>query len=227
MAKIKKKKLRVIPLTIFLFILLGIFLLIFSIIEIPIKNIIIKGTTYLNDDYILDMTNLKSYPSFIRFNKSILEKNLKDSIYIKDATIKRSFYHVVTIDIEENIPLFIYKANNSIVFSDFRESNIDNNIINFSLPIVTNVIPQSKYKKFTKAISKTNSAVLTNISEIVYSPVKLDEDRFLLYMNDGNEVYLTLTKWEKINYYDKILEQLENKHGILYLDSGNHFEIKE
>ena len=30
-----------------------------------------------------------------------------------------------------------------------------------------------------------------------------------------------------INYYNDVLEQLEDKHGILYLDNGNHFQIKE
>ena len=46
-------------------------------------------------------------------------------------------------------------------------------------------------------------------------------------MDDGNSVYLTLTKFEQINYYDEVLPQLEGKKGILYLDSGNHFEIME
>ena len=40
-------------------------------------------------------------------------------------------------------------------------------------------------------------------------------------------VYLTLTKFDMINYYDDVLAQLENKKGILYLDNGNHFQIKE
>ena len=40
-------------------------------------------------------------------------------------------------------------------------------------------------------------------------------------------VYLTLTKFEMINYYNEVLGQLEDHKGILYFDSGNHFEIKE
>ncbi len=38
--------------------------------------------------------------------------------------------------------------------------------------------------------------------------------RFLLYMDDGNSVYLTLTKFEQINYYDEVLPQLEGKKGF-------------
>ena len=40
-------------------------------------------------------------------------------------------------------------------------------------------------------------------------------------------VYLTLTKFKQIEYYNDVLEQLEGRKGILYLDSGNHFQIKE
>ena len=44
-------------------------------------------------------------------------------------------------------------------------------------------------------------------------------------MNDGNYVYITLTKIEEINYYLEIIPKLEDKKGILYLDSGKYFEI--
>ena len=30
-----------------------------------------------------------------------------------------------------------------------------------------------------------------------------------------------------INYYNDVLEQLEDRKGILYLDNGNHFKIME
>ena len=46
-------------------------------------------------------------------------------------------------------------------------------------------------------------------------------------MNDGNYVYVTLTKLSKINEYKSIIESVENKKGILYLDYGNYFVPKE
>ena len=46
-------------------------------------------------------------------------------------------------------------------------------------------------------------------------------------MNDENTVYITLTKAKNLNNYNKIKEQLGTNKGILYLDSGNYFEIKE
>jgi len=46
-------------------------------------------------------------------------------------------------------------------------------------------------------------------------------------MNDGNSVYLTLEKFNKIDKYLEIIKEFNNKKGILYLDSGEYFEVKE
>ena len=45
-------------------------------------------------------------------------------------------------------------------------------------------------------------------------------------MNDGNEVYITVTKVGVLNKYVDIVKKLNKKNGILYLDSGNYFEVK-
>ena len=51
-----------------------------------------------------------------------------------------------------------------------------------------------------------------------------DEDRFILYMNDSNRVYINLPKFKNFNDYDKMVTKFEGKTGKLYLDSGNYFE---
>ena len=63
------------------------------------------------------------------------------------------------------------------------------------------------------------------ISEIKYVPNDIDDERFIFTMNDGNYVYITLTKISSMNEYIKILGTLDGKKGILNLDSGNYFEI--
>ena len=76
-------------------------------------------------------------------------------------------------------------------------------------------------------MDRVNADTLSRISDISYDPNDIDKERFLLYMDDGNMVYLTLTKFKMINYYNTVLQQLEDRKGILYLDNGNHFQIKE
>ena len=45
-------------------------------------------------------------------------------------------------------------------------------------------------------------------------------------MTDSNYVYITLSKIDKVNKYNSIVQKLENKKGIIYLDSGDYVEIK-
>ena len=42
----------------------------------------------------------------------------------------------------------------------------------------------------------------------------------------GNQVYLTLNDFNKIDNYLDIIKEFDNKKGILYLDSGEYFEVK-
>ena len=104
---------------------------------------------------------------------------------------------------------------------------IDSLVSTFRVPRLLNYVPDNKYSKFIKKMNNIKQDILGKISDIEYTPNDLDKDRFLLYMDDGNAVYLTLTKFNMINYYNEVLGQLENRKGILYLDSGNHFQIKE
>ena len=95
-------------------------------------------------------------------------------------------------------------------------------IIELVLTLVMLWIAQNVWVEILPA---NNENVKNQISEIRYYPNEQDEDRFLLYMIDGNYVYLTLTKFKQINYYEEVLTKLDGKKGILYLDSGNHFQI--
>ncbi len=224
---IKKKKLKIFRLLLVILILGVIVFLVDLYLNTRIKNITINGTSYLSDDYIIYMAKLENYPSFYFTTTNSLEKRLKKSPYIKKVNIKKGFYHTLSINIVENKALFSYAVNNSIVLENKNEVKVEAEIDNFRVPRLMNYVPNTKYKTLIKDILKINRDVLGKISEITYVPNDYDKDRFLLYMDDGNSVYLTLTKFKMINYYNDVLTQLSGRKGILYLDSGNHFKIME
>ena len=224
---VKKKKLKVFNLLLILIVASGLFFGVYYYLKLPVVNLIVKGNSYLNDDYILSLSGLKKYPSFWLTSMNKSEKKLEQSDYIVNAEIKRSWYRVVTIEIEENRALFSKEnENGSIAFSDGKTLSVRDGL-SFRVPRLINYVPDDKYEDFVKGMKNINEDILQKISDIEYVPNDLDKERFLLYMDDGNMVYLTLTKFKMINYYNDVLEQLEDKHGILYLDNGNHFQIKE
>ena len=148
---------------------------------------------------------------------------LKNSI-VKNVKVRKKFYNKIEITIKEKKLLYLDEQLNKIVLED--KSKIDNNN-SYLVPTLVNYIPNTKYDTFIKQINKVDNDILKEVSEITYAPTELDDGRFLLAMTDGNYVYLTLTKFRYLNYYDEMLPKFNGKKGILYLDSGNTFKIME
>ena len=223
--RIKKKlKIKIVPLLIALLILAIFVGIIYFISLLPIKNIYVKGNNYLTDQEIIEMAKIENYPSYITTFSSKIKRRINKSPYIKKVSVKKKLSRTVLITVEEKNILFRKEENNKVVLEDGSEVE-DNN--KYNVPILLNYVPDTKYDSFLKHMNKVNESIKSEISEIRYYPNEQDDDRFLLHMNDGNLVYLTLTKFSQINYYEEVLDQLEGKKGILYLDSGNHFKIME
>lgn len=226
MAKKMKKhvKIKVLPIVLVVLVIGIIFGLYNLLALIPIKNIYITGNKYLSDQEIIELANIEDYPSFLKTRITNIEKGIKKSFYVTSVKVEKKLFSEIHIEVKEHNLLF-RKDDTKVVVLDNKEEVDDKSYNN--LPVLLNYVPDTKYDSFIKGMNQVNNDVKTLISEIRYYPNEQDEDRFLLYMNDGNLVYLTLTKFKQINYYENVLEKLNGKKGILYLDSGNHFQIME
>lgn len=227
MTKIKKKKrLKLIPFLLFILVITGAFFLVDVLLDTRIENIVIKGNKIVTDQQIIDEAGLSNYPSFYKTTSYNIKKALEKNSFIKEVKIKRSFYHVITIEVSEYKVLLKKETTGKLVLENMNEVTTDQEIP-YTVPRLVNDVPKDKYSKLLKNLLKVKKCVRSSISEFYYDPNEFDKDRFLLYMDDGNSVYLTLTKFRMINYYNDVLPQLDGKKGILYLDSGNHFQIME
>mgnify|MGYP004531408303 FL=1 len=227
MAKIKKKKrLKLIPFLLFVLVITGTFFLVDVLLDTRIENIVIKGNKLVTDQQIIDEAGLSNYPSFYKTTSYNIKKALEKNSFIKEVKVKRSFYHVITIEVSEYKVLLKKETTGKLVLENMNEVTTDQEIP-YTVPRLVNDVPKNKYSKLLKNLLKVKRSVRSSISEFYYDPNEFDKDRFLLYMDDGNSVYLTLTKFRMINYYNDVLPQLDGKKGILYLDSGNHFQIME
>lgn len=224
--KVKKKvKIRVLPFLI-VFICIGLLFLLGKVLfEMPIFNIIVTGNDFITDQEIIEYAEIEEYPSFLLTFSSTIKKKVEKNPWITSCKVSKNSFGKVKIKVNEAIPLFEKVEEKLLVLSNSEE--IPSNEYNLSITGLLNHVPSTKYKTLIKQMNKVDSSVRYLISEMTYLPNDQDKDRFLLYMSDGNYVYLTLTKFEHINYYEQVLEKLDGKKGILYLDSGNHFQIME
>lgn len=220
--KVKRKKIKIKNILITIIIFLILILTTIDIINVPIKNIYVTGNNILNDKTIIKLADLNDYPSYINTYFSKMKIKLLSNPYIKNVQIKRTINRKIYIEVEEYKPLCIY--NDKLVLSS---SKIVENTYNIDyVPYVINNIDDI-YDKFINKFSKVDKDILLKISHIEYRPNEVDKERFILYMTDLNYVYITLSKIEKLNKYNAIVQQMENKKGIIYLDSGDYVEIKD
>lgn len=219
--KVKKKKLKVKNILIAFLIIALFSLLVAYILNLPLKNIYISGNNLVSDKEIIKLAKLSDYPSFIKTYFMDIETNVKKNKYIKNIKISRKLFGKIYLQIEEYKPLCIYK--DKLVLSSLDQ--VDNTYNIDYVPYIINDI-DGIYSSFVKSFNEVNEDSLVKISHIEYVPNEVDKERFLLYMVDSNYVYITLSKIEKINKYNSIIKELDNKKGIIYLDSGDYVEIK-
>ncbi len=212
--KFKFVKFLVVILTLYIILFLG-----YKLFTAKIKNIFILNNNYLTDQEVIDESGLRNYPSFLLTTKYKIKKNLLKNSLIKEAKIKKKLWGIIYIEISEYEPLFIYQ--DKVILDN--GTKIDNN--DYILPILINDVNEETLTKFINKYKDIDKEIKMQISEIEYLPNDIDKERFLFTMNDGNYVYITIYKTLAINEYNKILPNLEGKKGILYLDSGNYFEI--
>ena len=224
MKKNKKKKFNFKKIFTFIIVIIILYFVVNYLINIKTKNIVILNNNYYSDDEIIEQANIEDYPKFLLLSKSKIKKKLLKLDLIEDVKIEKNSDFALRIDVKEKKILYFIRSNNEYMTSDNKSYKLDNVI---GVPTLINYVPEEVEKSFVKEFKNVDSNIISLISEIEYSKTNFDEKRFILYMNDGNEVYITTTKLDVLNKYVDIVKKIDGKTGILYLDSGNYFEIKE
>lgn len=224
MKKRVRRKFNFLKFLVFLLIMYLLYFVVMYLFDIKTKNIVILNNNYYSDEVIIETAGISNYPEFLTLSKSKIKKKLLKLDLIEDVTISKKYGSIIEINVTEKKILYYVRSNNVYKVSDGKSYSLDN--VN-GVPVLINYVPEDIEKKFVNSFKNTNSNIISLISEIEYSKTSYDDERFLLYMNDGNEVYITVLKAQTLNKYIEIVKKLDNKKGILYLDSGNYFEIKK
>lgn len=222
MVKRRKRKVKKKNLFLFFCFVTFILLCLSFMMDIKINNVIVKGNVLYEDYDIIKIAHLEDYPSSLANLSFNIKKSLEKDSYIKKATVYKTSLSKVVIEVKENLPLFYYLPTKKTILID--KSQTDDN---FPVPTVINYVPDKIYVLLLDKLSSVDYNIIKRISEIKYDPNDVDDERFLFTMNDGNYIYITLEKIGKINKYLDIIKSFNNKKGILYLDSGEYFEVKE
>ena len=222
--KVKKKKIKIGRVFLALFFLFVVLFLTILLSKMPVLGFYISGNNYYTDNEILKITGLDKYPSYLFTSNINIKKKIKNDPILESVKINKTLLGKFKVEVKEKRILF-YNINikKSITSNGEEIDFYDKN----SPVLVNNINDKNVYNSFLKKMKKVDKSILDNISEIKYEPNAIDKERFLISMNDGNYIYLTISKFTKINDYLKISKTLGNKNGILYLDYGNYFVPSE
>lgn len=220
--RVKKRKIKIKRILICIVLMLSFALSIYYVVKLPLKNIYIVGNHILSDKEIIETAEIEDYPPFLMISSKNISRKIKQNIYIRDVKIKKRLFNKLYIYVTEKKVLCLY--GDDFLLEDGMVSKNFYNITNY--PILLSDISNIK-ERFITSFSLVKDNILLKISEIEYVPNDVDNERFVLKMNDGNLVYITLNKIEKINKYNSIYSNLDGKKGIIYLDSGDYVEVKE
>lgn len=220
MKKKKNKKLKILK-GLGILIIIGLF--VFWLLNIRVKNIYVTGNIILTDQDIIELAGIQNYPKLFSVSIHKMKNQIKMNQVIDEVNIKKSLFGRIDINVLEYNMLLKDETDNMVYLSNGKKITPDETIL--GIPSLINVVDQDILEKFLKKLDTIDKDILSKISEIKYTPNDYDKDLFLFYMNDGNCVYITTTRLSNINKYENVLVSLNGQKGILYLDSGNHFEI--
>lgn len=219
-----KKKINFKNIIKFILILSIFIILIYFVFNTKTRNIIILNNEYYTDEDIIEGCGIQNYPKFTLLSTSSIKKKLLDLDLIEDVKVKKKFGFILQIEVSEKKILYYIRSTDEYKLSTNENIKLANVI---GVPTLINYVEEDVEKNFVSSLKKVDKNIINMISEIEYSPNEFDNKRFLLYMNDSNLVYVTTTRIELLNKYVDVIKKVGDKKGILYLDSGNYFEIKK
>ncbi len=216
----KRIKFRGIIFLLLLFYLIG--MLGYYVLTLPIKRIIINGENLLTEQEIIELADIDTNLPLYKLQKHKIIKNLKSNKIINDVKLTKSILGNIKITIKENKILFYDSSLKKLVLSN--SETIDYNEKYLGYPVLNNYVQSDIYETFIKKFSAIDVDVIKMISEIEYSPDKyngtiIDEERFLLRMNDGNRIYINNVNIEQLNRYHSFTQKIEGT-GVFQMDGS-------
>ncbi len=227
--KVKRRiKWKAFFLLIFVLFLIGYFF--YTIFNLPIKQVLIKGTNLISDYEIMERAGLKEYPKLFKYSSNTIRKKIESFDLVDSVKVKKNLFGKITIEIKEATVLFYNRNNSAYVLSNGKETPEGNFT---GVPFLDNYVQSDIYERLIKELANLNPESLSLVSEIEYTPWKskdvvLDDTRFLFRMNDGIKVYINLIHMDRLDWYAAMYTTLtKNDNFYLFLDSDENVHYGE
>lgn len=230
-----KKKIKSFFFSLFIIAIVGLVLYFASPIS-RLSVIYFDGINYVKRSELLELSQLNYDRLFLSLDLSNVQEKIQSHPLIQQVKVKRKGLNSLSIQvIEKDIigcaqlnptPQFILNDGTIVEDSPGLNAKCDGFVI-YGLP--NSEDSQSILKLFVKSLMNLDPIFLNIIKEIHYEPLYGDNNRFSLFLSDGNTVNInSYSMVHKLNYYQTMAEKVQSLYGdikgIYHLDVGDHFE---
>lgn len=213
---------------------LSIFFLLISIIvylQSPlsyVKKIHITGNSFLSEDEIIAQTKLTETTNIWTVKKKDLENKLNEQEVVKDVKVKKMLPWTIDVQINEYAHVGYIQEQEAYypVVGDGIKLSAHVEFMEGNAPLLVDFDQEEYLKRMAAELNELPHNILNLISEIHWLPTKENENKILLYMNDGYLVDGTIRNFaSKMEAYPSIVAQLDPKDkGVIHLGVGAYFE---
>ncbi|MGF3226789.1 cell division protein FtsQ/DivIB [Facklamia sp. P12932] len=200
-----------------------------------VNTLSVSGNQILQSESILNGVKIHSMDKakdILKWRKEIEDHILTNNPLLEDVRIQRDDWKAINIIVKEQKIVGIYSSNgkNYALMSKGYTSDeavIQNQLIAeqmAQLPLIEGEFSETALKQLAIALDQFDTSILERVEKITPSSKPGKEGYIEIKMKDGNLIKaVSSTVVEKINYYPKMLEQLNNRKGIIDLEVGAYF----
>lgn len=194
-----------------------------------INAVHVNGNAIVSKEELIELSDLKNTTNIWTIDKDEISANIKSNPMIDSVTIKRKLPQDIEITVNEfSLVGFLKKDDDflpvveeGVVIKDREMSNAMG-----AAPLLIDFTEDDYLKRMAFELNELPQSILNMISEVHWQPTEDNENKIMLYMNDGYIVSSTIRGFsDKMAVYPSIVSQLETgKKGIIHIGSGAYFE---
>lgn len=220
-----KRKPRVFKAAIFLSVAL-LFLFYFLQSESRVLSVSIEGNTYYSDAYIQSIAKVNRNDIYLFKIPWLVQRRLESSSFIQSATVSWETEGVISIRVEENIPLgYRYDGDEPmLLLEDDSEEPLTSEMMDTlsKVPFITGFDETQQTHLLLSNLASLDEEVRMSIAEISQYSLSYDDETLEILMKDGRYVFSSYYSLSQLNNYFEIRPSISNDSACLYaMDEGD------
>ncbi|WP_215190879.1 cell division protein FtsQ/DivIB [Exiguobacterium sp. s7] len=195
-----------------------------------VKAVNVNGLSWLTEEYVLAGTDIDTSTKIVQVSPKEIERELRAVPGVKDVDVERSWYNIVTIDVEEE-KMIAYSRTDQEEVAVLADGSLhptggitDPEKLKDG-PLLREFTDKAELEKIATELEQVDDAMRARMSEIVFSKQDGESTRYEIYMNDGNTIQTPTFKLSQtVSKYGEIYENIpKGQRGTVVMDGGYYF----